>query len=77
MLDPGSLTALGHHFDRLMLAIQGRVDAVSRVGLFCSSTTLYLTPAMSWRIEALSLSSPRDLDSRGYVCFIPNMMLRL
>lgn len=32
MLDPGSLSALGQHFDRLMLAIQGRVDAVSRIG---------------------------------------------
>ncbi|MCJ1297712.1 hypothetical protein MMC08_000500 [Hypocenomyce scalaris] len=30
MLDPGSLTALGHHFDRLMLAIQGRVDALTQ-----------------------------------------------
>lgn len=43
MLDPGSLSALGQHFDRLMLAIQGRVDAVSRAGP-CTSTLGSLLP---------------------------------
>ncbi|KAI9737940.1 MAG: hypothetical protein M1834_009310 [Cirrosporium novae-zelandiae] len=29
LLDPGSLAALAHHFDRLMAAISGRVDALT------------------------------------------------
>ena len=32
LLDPGSLQALGYHFDRLMQAIQGRVEAVCIAG---------------------------------------------
>lgn len=31
MLDPGSLAVLGGHFERLMGAIQGRVEQVSLV----------------------------------------------
>lgn len=56
MLDPGSLSALGQHFDRLMLAIQARVDAVSRIGS-CAST-----------IAELSLVSLVDL---GLCCTCP------
>lgn len=41
MLDPVSLSTLGQHFDRLMLAIQARLDAVSRIGS-CASTIVEL-----------------------------------
>ena len=33
LLDPGSLQALGYHFDRLMGAIQGRLQQVDSSGL--------------------------------------------
>lgn len=42
MLDPVSLSTLGQHFDRLMLAIQARLDAVSRIGS-CAPTIVELS----------------------------------
>lgn len=43
VLDPGSLAVLGGHFERLMGAIQGRVDQVSLVFAY-----LYPAPAFSY-----------------------------
>ncbi|MCJ1368659.1 hypothetical protein MMC16_007804 [Acarospora aff. strigata] len=36
LLDPGSLQALGYHFDRLMQAIQSRVEALTQQTQICT-----------------------------------------
>ena len=75
MLNPGSLSALGQHFDRLMLAIQGRVDAVSRMGSCpCTFVSLLLAFLVDW--SYFYGSDFRGLDYRGWISY-PNATLCL
>lgn len=46
MLDPGSLAVLGGHFERLMGAIQGRVEQVSLVAVYPYPAPAFFPPFM-------------------------------
>lgn len=56
VLDPGSLAVLGGHFERLMGAIQGRVEQVSLVVVYPIPRRPFLFLLLLWPMGALFLN---------------------
>ena len=70
LLDAGSLAVLGSHFERLMGAIQGRVDSVGRRILMLQKIHI---AAPSWAFH-LSIDT---LQSAAYPTFGDSLLMRL
>lgn len=63
LLDPSSLQALGYHFDRLMQAIQGRVEAVC--GLNLERHSFYSQLVVIQLTQQTQLSTQAQYDRAG------------